>query len=90
MTTTERKSWAEFNRYKNHTNFYGCVNAEGEWFDSSENFDTAIHWCCYCAGEMDLSVQEEQDWMATEGLERGYSIVHSTLLRRMYEAGLIK
>jgi len=27
--------------------------------------------------------------MADEGLKRGYSIIHSTMLRKMYEAGLI-
>ena len=93
------KSWEEFNtRFtvmrqdlgKDPLDFYGCVNAEGEWFDSSESFEIAVHWCCYSAGEYDLSNEGEIQWMATEGCKRGYSIIHGTMIKQMYEKGLIK
>jgi hypothetical protein len=88
------KTWEEFNtRFTNVKgaepfNFYGCVNAEGEWFDSSDSFEIAVHWCCYSAGEFELD--NEIQWMTTEGLKRGYSVIHSTMLKQMYEKGLIK
>lgn len=88
------KTWEEFNtRFRNIRdiepfNFYGCVDAEGNWFDSSESFEIAVHWCCYSAGEFDLT--NEIEWMSTEGVKRGYSVIHSSMLKQMYEKGLIK
>jgi hypothetical protein len=88
------KTWEEFNtRFTNFRNaepfnFYGCVNAEGEWFDSSESFEIAVHWCCCSAGQFDLT--NELEWMSTEGVKRGYSVIHSSMLKQMYEKGLIK
>ena len=84
------KTWKEFCRYHGSPDFYGCVNAEGEWFDSSESFDIAVLRCCYSAGAFDLTKDGEVQWMATEGRKRGYSIIHSTMLEQMYEKGLIK
>jgi len=88
------KTWEEFNtRFRNIRNaepfnFYGCVDADGTWFDSSESFEIAVHWCCYEAGQFDLT--NEIEWMSTEGVKRGYSVIHSTMLKQMYEKGLIK
>jgi len=88
------KTWEEFNtRFTNIRNaepfnFYGCVNAGGEWFDSSESFVLAGHWCWYSAGEFDLT--NELEWMSIEGVKRGYSVIHSSMLKQMYEKGLIK
>ncbi len=88
------KTWEEFNtRFTNIRDnapfeFYGCVNAEGEWFDSSESFDIAVHWCCYYAGQFE--VVDEIKWMNTEGRKLGLSVIHSTMLKQMYEKGLIK
>lgn len=88
------KPWEEFHRYKsilnsnNPLDFYGCVNAEGEWFDSSDSFATAVHWCCCSAGEFNLP--DEIEWMLTEGRKRGYSIIHGAMIKQMYEKGLIK
>ena len=92
------KTWEEFNtrfswvspRATGPLDFYGCVNPEGEWFDSSESFDIAVHWCCYSAGAFDLTNEDEVKWMTTEGRKRGYSIIHGTMLKQMYEKGLIK
>ena len=88
------KTWEEFNtRFRNWKgnepfNFYGCVDAEGNWFDSSESFEIAVHWCCYSAGEFELT--NEIEWMSTEGVKLGYSVIHSSMLEKMYEKGLIK
>lgn len=70
--------------------FYGCVDKDGSWFDSSEIFDTAVHWCAYAAGKFELTRLEEIEWMDTEGKALGYSIVHSDMLRKMWDAGLLK
>ena len=88
------KTWEEFNtRFRNWKgnepfNFYGCVDAEGNWFDSSESFEIAVHWCCYSAGEFELT--NEIEWMSTEGVKLGYSVIHSSMIEKMYEKGLIK
>lgn len=75
-----------------HTNspFYGCVDADGVWFDSSMIFSTAVHWCCCAAGECDLEPQQEIDWMTEDGRRLGYSVVHSDMLRKMWDAGVLK
>jgi peptide methionine sulfoxide reductase MsrB len=83
--------WKEFNRFHNHTadGFYGCVAPDGTWFDSSRQFEIAVHWCCYEAGQYELDRQGEMDWMRDEGVKRGYSIIHSSMLEKMYEKGLL-
>ena len=86
------KTWEEFKRFQNSNDsldFYGCVNKDGVWFDSSESFEVALHFCCLYNGVYEGTV-EEVKWMATKGHELGYSIIHGTMLKQMYEKGLIK
>jgi len=86
-----KKSWDKFNRMHGDDTFYGCVDKDGFWFDSSTNYITALHWCCMNAGAHRLAtIEQESEWMRTEGAKLGYSIIHSDMLRKMYEAGLIK
>ena len=86
-----KKTWKEFSRFHSHYIFYGSVNSEGVWFDSSELFNTAIHWCVMTATHGDdRGIGDEVRWMDDVGSKLGYSIVHSTMLEKMYEAGLIK
>jgi len=84
------KTWKEFNRFSGTLRFYGCVAPDGRWFDSAMSFSTAIHFCCYDAGEFDLTTTQEMEWMETKGEELGYSIIHSFMLERMYEKELLK
>ena len=37
-----------------------------------------------------LSTADELEWMDNSDISHGYSVIHSTLLQRMYEKGLIK
>jgi hypothetical protein len=88
------KTWEEFKKYQRYSadelDFYGCVDGDGMWFDSSRSFDVAVHFCCYYANEFNLTPAEELRWMDEEGRKRGYSIIHGTLIKQMYEKGLIK
>jgi hypothetical protein len=84
------KTWEEFNRFRGTLRFYGCVAPDGRWFDSAISFSTAIHFCCYDAGELDLTTTQEMEWMETKGKAKGYSIIHSFMLERMYEKELLK
>ena len=89
------KTWEEFKKYQRYNttdelDFYGCVDNDGLWFDSSRSFDIAVHFCCYYANEFDLDNAGEIQWMATEGAKRGYSIIHGKMIKQMYEKGLIK
>jgi hypothetical protein len=86
------KTWEEFKRFErwdgDALDFYGCVDKDGLWFDSSKTFDIAVHFCCYYANEFELV--DEIGWMNTEGRRLGLSIIHGTMLKQMYEKGLIK
>jgi len=90
----EMKTWEEFKKYErwdtNALDFYGCVDKDGSWFDSAKTFDIAVHFCCYWANEFDFTNDEELAWMNTEGCKRGMSIIHGTMIKQMYEKGLIK
>ena len=83
---SEKLSWEKFKRTRAET-FYGCVDRNGLWFDSSPDFDVAVHWCVMMAG---AETSDELAWMRDEGVNLGYSIIHSDLLRKMYEKGMIK
>jgi len=92
----EMKPWDEFSRYKNlhpdqdPLDFYGCVDKDGVWFDSSTSFEIAVHWCCCASGMFDLTNEDEILWMRHEGARLGLSIIHGTMIKQMYEKGLIK
>jgi len=70
--------------------FYGCVDKEGNWFDSALSFEIALHWCAMHAGQYDLSPMEEIAWLRDEGIKLGFSIIHSSTLERMADKGLLK
>ena len=90
------KPWSEFKKYQNMRHdqdpldFYGCVDKDGVWFDSAVWFDTAVHWCCMYQGVGNLTTHEELTWMNNEGRALGYSVIHGTMIKKMYEKGLIK
>jgi hypothetical protein len=87
--------WKNFRRFNKHdfsdtaNDFFGCVDAAGEWFDSASDFDTAVHWCCMAEGVRGFSPEQEIAWMSDEGRKRGLSVIHGSQIKRMYEAGLI-
>lgn len=88
---TKHSHWNQ--KFKSHKEqpFYGCINSKGEWFDSSELFATAVHWCAmYYGGKYNLTTEEELLWMDSEGQEHGLSILHSSMLERLVKAGIIK
>lgn len=84
------KPWDEFNRMRGTEVFYGCVAPDGTWFDSGMVYTTAVTHCCYHAGQFDLSIEGEALWMNKEGAKLGYSVIHSSMIKQMYEKGLIK
>ena len=84
------KTWREFCRMHGSESFYGCVAPDGTWVDSAKSFSTAIHWCACDAREFELSPEQELEWMVTMGSRLGYSIIHSSMLERMYEKELLK
>ena len=87
-----KTTWKEFKRMHSSDNFYGCIDPDGDWFDSSVMYTTAVHWCCMNAGASDAtgSYESEAEWMSTEGAKLGYSVIHSGMIKQMYEKGLIK
>ena len=97
-----RKPWEKFNRFRTGEfhDFYGCVDSNGEWFDSALSFRAAVqHVAQYC-GQHDLTFEQEIDLMCGSRLKgaiveledrkgTGCSIIHSSMLRKMHEAGLL-
>ena len=81
------KPFKEFTRFRGFESFYACVDKEGNWFDSSIMFTTAVHWCCMAAGKDNLSQIEEMEWMDDNS---EFSVIHSSMLEKMYYAQLIK
>ena len=90
MMNRPEKPWDDFNRMHLTDNFYGCVAPVGLWFDSGMPYITAVTHCCYKEGQFDLSIAQEAEWMSTEGAKLGYSVIHSGMIKQMYEKGLIK
>lgn len=88
----KRKGWKEFCRkaFIKENGFYACLNSDGEWFDSADDFTIAVHWCCMNYGMTQLSTEEELNWMNTTGAQLGCSVIHSSLLYKMWEKGLVK
>ena len=86
------KDWKEFDRFGHGVDldFYGCVDANGDWFDSAKHFTTAVHWCCYSAGEYELDTVDEIELMNDKGSKLGYSVIRGVMIKKMYEQGLIK
>jgi len=88
------KTWEEFKKYQRWApdtlGFYGSVDKDGLWFDSAESFALAVRWCCYSVGLHNLTNEEEIQWMNDEGVKRGYSVIHGTMIKKMYEQGLIR
>ena len=81
--------WETFKRFRGSDSFYGCVAPDGIWFDSALLFTNAVHHCCQHAG-YDLSPSQEMQWMDDSDISHGYSVIHSSLLERMFEKGLLK
>lgn len=84
------KTWQEFRKYHGSDSFYGCVAPDGTWFDSALLFSNAVHWCVVNATQdFGMSPTAEVEWLSDNDL-LGYSVIHSVMLQRMYEKGLIK
>jgi hypothetical protein len=84
------KSFSEFKKryhpFDPSAGFFACISPDGEWIDSAEQISTAMLWCMY--NEIGNTEQDEEEWYNTK--QHGYSIVHSSMLEKMYNAGLVK
>lgn len=83
-------SWETIkHRYTSHEGrpFWACIAPDNTWCDSSTSFEVAVHWCAmdHCHNP-NLDFDYEVKIMEAAG----YSIIHSTLLRQLAEAGIIK
>lgn len=82
-----KMSWDTFRAHRFHsTEFFGVVDSEGEWVDSAVAFDVAAHFACMLDGMHVHKPTEMLEHLRTSKL----SIVHSSLLEKMYDAGLLK
>jgi hypothetical protein len=70
-------TWQQFNRFAHAAAFFAVVTKDGEWIDSAVSFQAAVQFACMYDG-----VEEVQETTS--------SIIHSSLLEVMWEAGLIK
>lgn len=86
------KNWDEFSsRYRlasESLDFYACIDRDGKWFDSSGSFSIALIWCRCYAGDFNQKGSDDR-WMTENGIRLGYSIVHGSMLKKMWEQGLV-
>lgn len=80
--------WSTFNRMKGVQEFFACVRHDGTWEDSARSYGAAINLCCMADRYPSDAMN---DVMKLRHLEQAqWSIIHSSLMEKMYEAGLIK
>jgi hypothetical protein len=80
-------TWNEFRAHRFHAcNFFGVVDKEGNWVDSSIQFHTAVMFAAWHEGHTDVMSAEAVCLLN----ELQMSVVHSSMLEKMYEAGLVK
>jgi hypothetical protein len=92
-----KQSWDKFSKRflsgRAQGYWWGCVNKDGQWYDSSLSFDTACHWVAMNYGWGSLSKEERDQYHNNEAcfIEKVCedSVIHSSTLKKMYEAGLI-
>ena len=72
-------------RYALPDPFYAVIDPLGHWVDSARFFATAVHWAACDLGHMNEDPETELGLLN----DAGYSIVHSSLLPALYEAGVI-
>lgn len=94
MKREPRASWEQFCKFRSiggdPLDFYGCVDKDGLWFASSHGFGTVVRRCATdFAYDNDFNEAQGIEWMRTEGAKLGLSIIHGSMIKRMYEAGLI-
>jgi hypothetical protein len=84
----DKQSWAHFNKFRHWPSpdgFYGVVTKEGEWVESSVSIQGAVANALMYLGTSPLDIAVDVE----ELQEAGISIVHSSLLQKMYEAGCL-
>ena len=71
-------------RFTSQSPFYAVIH-NGRWIDSAQSFANAVHWACMDAKAITESGEDDLDaiWNA------GYSIIHSSLLPALVEAGQV-
>ena len=88
LSLAQRNKWIHFHRFGGRVNFFGVVNKEGEWVDSSVTMSGAMF-----NAAMDAGIPNEYEHLhdlAVELQKHGYSIVHDSLLEKLFHAGLLK
>jgi len=87
---TTKVKWDEFVK-TTQKDFYCCIDRDGTWFDSARTVELAISWCAiHFDGKHDLSIDDRIGWMNTRGRELGISIIHFDMLKKMYDASLLR
>lgn len=88
MPKTEQQ-WLAFKQRTSNTEFWACIDTDGNWFDSAHLYNTAVHWCRMHNDERQQDM-DDLEWMDKFGHQAGYSIVHHTMLRKLWEHELVK
>lgn len=80
------QTWAQFNRFRATDSFFGVVDKEGNWIDSAIQYSSAVALACMFVGEEPMTYPEINKVL----VEHKLSIIHSDVLKLMYEAGVLK
>lgn len=81
------KTWEDFSKqFLGGEPFYTVIDPQGQWCVSAKFFATAVHWAACNLGHHYSDPEQELAFLN----EAGYSVVHSSLLRPLFEAGAIQ
>ena len=86
--TEQKTSWLEFKRRTEQTEFWACINAEGEWFNTAGYFEIAMYFCRLDHGDLDPEM-DHLEWFSQCAPRLGYNVVSHIMLEKLYNAGLV-
>ena len=83
-----KPSWQEFRntRYYGEHEFFGVVDKDGNWVDSAVQFHAALDFAIQYEG----AAPESLNMMLEKANTYKVNVIHSSLLEKMYDAGLLK
>ena len=82
-----KKDWSKFNKM-HMANFWAIVTPQGHWVDSAMSFEIAIELAAqHEIGGGDVNMDQALEFFRSKNMKPyfGVSIIHSTMLRNLYE-----
>ena len=81
-----KKDWSKFNKMRME-NFWAIVTPQGHWIDSAMSYEIAIELAAQHEIGNAVDMEKAMEFFRSKSLKPyyGVSIIHSTMLRNLYE-----